>query len=89
MLVLLSQEQPKPGRMDDRQRYLSTLGLDPSATTGQVREAYRDLVKVWHPDRFEHDPRLRQKAQERLKEINEAIVDRGRTRCPHFRGDTR
>jgi len=59
--------------MDDHLRYLKTLGLKPGATADQVREAYRDSVKVWHPDRFEHDPRLRQKAQERLKEINEAF----------------
>jgi cytoskeletal protein RodZ len=31
------------------------------------------MAKVWHPDRFGHDPRLQQKAQEKLKEINEAF----------------
>ena len=30
------------------------------------------MAKVWHPDRFVHDPRLQEKAQEKLKEINEA-----------------
>jgi len=30
------------------------------------------MVKVWHPDRFGSDPRLRQKAEERLKQINKA-----------------
>ena len=29
-------------------------------------------MKVWHPDRFGGDPRLQKKAQEKLKEINEA-----------------
>ena len=44
----------------------------------QIRESYRDLVKVWHPDRFAHDPKLQQKAEEKLKEINlayQAILD--------------
>jgi hypothetical protein len=37
-----------------------------------LKAAHRDLTKVWHPDRFLHDPRLQEKAQEKLKEINEA-----------------
>lgn len=38
----------------------------------ELKAAHRDLAKVWHPDRFQHDPRLQEKAQEKLKEINEA-----------------
>ena len=53
-------------------RYLEELGLSPGATPEQIQEAYRDLAKVWHPDRFGQDPRLRTKAEERLKRINEA-----------------
>lgn len=48
------------------------LGLEPGASYEQIQEAYRDLIKVWHPDRFAHDPRLQQKAHEQLKKINEA-----------------
>ena len=46
--------------------------LEPGATPQQLREAYRDLVRVWHPDRFEADERLRHKAGSRLSEINAA-----------------
>jgi hypothetical protein len=48
------------------------LGVSEGASAQELKEAYRDLAKVWHPDRFAHDPRLQQKAQEKLKEINEA-----------------
>lgn len=51
---------------------LRVLGLPATATPGEVREAYRDLAKVWHPDRFGEDERLRSKAEQKLKEINEA-----------------
>jgi DnaJ domain len=51
---------------------LEVLSLKPGATTTEIKEAYRDLVKVWHPDRFGNDVRLRQKAEHQLKLINEA-----------------
>ena len=49
-----------------------TLGLSVGATQEQIKQAYHDLVKVWHPDRFAHDPRLQKQAEEKLKAINEA-----------------
>ena len=42
-------------------------------TTGSLHEAkrtYKDLVRVWHPDRFQSNPRLKQKADQKLREIN-------------------
>jgi len=59
---------------DELDKYHELLGLAPGASDQELKEAYRDLAKVWHPDRFSHDPRLQQKAQEKLKEINEAYV---------------
>jgi hypothetical protein len=55
------------------EQYYGVLGLKPGASEQEVKNAYRDLAKVWHPDRFAHDARLQQKAQEKLKEINEAF----------------
>jgi DnaJ domain len=51
---------------------LEVLALRPGASPLQIKEAYRDLVKVWHPDRFGSDARLRAKAEEKLQRINEA-----------------
>ena len=42
------------------------------ASLDEIRTIYRDLAQVWHPDRFEKNPRLRKKAEEKLKAINEA-----------------
>lgn len=48
------------------------LGVKPGVPVRELKAAHRDLAKVWHPDRFVHDPGLQQKAQEKLKEINAA-----------------
>jgi hypothetical protein len=48
----------------------AVLGMPPGASMEELKTAYRDLVKVWHPDRFAGNPRLQRKAQEKLKEIN-------------------
>src|SRR5438876_1079446 len=53
-------------------RYYRVLGLEPGVSLEELKQTHKDLVKVWHPDRFADDPRLQQKAQEKLKEINEA-----------------
>jgi hypothetical protein len=52
---------------------LETLGLKSTASPDEIRQAYRDLVKVWHPDRFGTDARLRAKAEEHLKAVNAAF----------------
>ena len=48
------------------------LGVKPGVSDRELKAAHRDLAKVWHPDRFLSDPRLQEKAQEKLKEINAA-----------------
>jgi hypothetical protein len=48
------------------------LGVAPDASWEEVRQAYKDLVRVWHPDRFQSDPKLRERAEQRLQKINEA-----------------
>ena len=59
--------------MDTRTAF-SVLGLPATARPQAVKDAYRDLVKVWHPDRFAGDARLQAKATERMRELNEAYA---------------
>ncbi len=53
------------------EQYYEILGLKLGATWTEVKQAYRDMAMVWHPDRFENS-RLKLKAQEELKVINQA-----------------
>jgi DnaJ-class molecular chaperone len=52
-----------------------TLDLKTGAPIDDVRKAYKDMVRVWHPDRFAGNIRLRAKANEKLKEINFAYSE--------------
>lgn len=58
--------------MDDLARYFDTLEIKRGASFEEIKRAYRDLAQVWHPDRYGHNPRLRAKAEEKLKNLNEA-----------------
>lgn len=60
--------------MHTGEAHLQTLSLDRTASFEEVREAYQDLVMVWHPDRFMHHPRLYKKAEEKLKQVNQAYA---------------
>ncbi|HYG76167.1 MAG TPA: J domain-containing protein [Planctomycetota bacterium] len=68
---------PSPPR-SEREVCLETLELPATATPEQIRQAYRELVKVWHPDRFS-EASLKARAEEKLKEINTAYEKLERT----------
>ena len=47
------------------------LGIKPGATQDEIKNAYRKLIKQYHPDKFIDNP-LQNLAQEKMIEINEA-----------------
>lgn len=53
-------------------RDLRALDLKPGASFEEIKNAYRELAKVWHPDRFGNDAKLRDRANAKLGEINGA-----------------
>lgn len=58
--------------MEELSRYFDMLEVRRGASLEEIKRAYRDLAQVWHPDRYCHNPRLRAKAEEKLKSLNEA-----------------
>ncbi len=47
------------------------LGISPAATDDEVKAAYRQLAKKYHPDNYDNNP-LSDLAQEKMQEINDA-----------------
>lgn len=49
----------------------SVLGVSASASDEEIKRAYRELVKKYHPDNYNNNP-LADLAEAKMKEINEA-----------------
>ncbi|MDT9196601.1 J domain-containing protein [Limnospira fusiformis KN01] len=71
--------------MDDIDRYYQLLNVKPGASLEEIKQAYRTLALLWHPDRYPADSHIQYQATEKFKEINYAY-DRLMTllRDPNF-----
>ncbi|GAX35393.1 dynamin family protein [Nodularia sp. NIES-3585] len=48
------------------------LGLQPTASLAEVKQAYKTLVKKWHPDLFVNQPQMQKQAEGNMRLVNEA-----------------
>ena len=58
--------------MNDISQWYGVLGVSRTASIKTIKEAYRELAQLWHPDRYVDDPELKARAEEEIKEINQA-----------------
>ena len=67
--------QPKAQTEKDKiTRAYGILGLQTNASQAEVKQAYRTLVKKWHPDLFVNQPQLLKQAQEKMHLVNDAYT---------------
>jgi DnaJ-class molecular chaperone len=51
-------------------KHLETLELKPGASWEEIKVSYRELVQIWHPDRFHGNANLQERSHQKLQNIN-------------------
>lgn len=54
----------------DIQKYLNVFELSYPTTFSEIQKKYKLMLKLYHPDKYSHDPELRAYAEEKTKELN-------------------
>ena len=65
----------------------SILGITKDATDEEVKAAYRELARKYHPDNYTDDNPLKDLAKEKMQEVNEAYDKITRSRAKKHKGD--
>jgi len=56
--------------MNDLGDYYKILDIAPEANQEEIKQSYRDLAQIWHPDKYENsNERIKKKAEENFREI--------------------
>lgn len=73
-----------------REEALTALGLESGATQEEIAAAYRELAQMLHPDKYGKSKRLRERAEQQMRVINEArdTLTRGCTRSRSTSGSS-
>ena len=74
-----------PAVVDHLRCLRDSSGLPSDANSERVKEAFRDLAQVWHPDRFTHSVPLGSQAEQKMKELNHAYS----VVCDYLEGKSR
>ncbi|MCI8303718.1 MAG: DnaJ domain-containing protein [Lawsonibacter sp.] len=65
----------------------TVLGVSQSASDEEIKKAYRELARKYHPDNYQNNP-LADLAEEKMKEINEAYDTITRQRAGGYAGSS-
>ncbi len=58
--------------MNNLEQYYQILNLKKTASLTDIKQAYRQQARKYHPDRFVNEPEKQEEAQEKFKQINQA-----------------
>jgi hypothetical protein len=60
-------------RQSTYERNCDLLEVAPGATPEEIQKSFRQLIKVWHPDRFSDQPELQRRATMKTSELTRAF----------------
>ena len=60
-------------RQTTYERYCELLEVSPGATAEEIQRSFRELIKIWHPDRFADQPELQRRATRKTSELTKAF----------------
>ncbi|HLO88672.1 MAG TPA: dynamin family protein [Nostocaceae cyanobacterium] len=70
-----SSNQPKASKEQEKVAIAyKILGLQQNASFAEVKQAYKALVKKWHPDLYVNQPQMQKKAQDNMRLFNDAYT---------------
>jgi hypothetical protein len=69
----------------DSKTLLKILGLPNGTSWEKVQETYIELMSVWNPERFDHDPQLKTRVRKKTSEIKIAYARLEEMRCAYER----
>lgn len=55
------------------EKHCDTLEVAPGAPMSEIESSFREMVKVWHPDRFPDNPQLQIRATKKTSELTKAF----------------
>ena len=67
----------------------SVLGIGKDASDEEVKSAYRNLARKYHPDNYDDDNPLKELAKEKMQQINEAYDEIQKSRAANSKDDTK
>eukprot|EP00878_Enallax_costatus_P038427 GHUV01043656.1.p1 GENE.GHUV01043656.1~~GHUV01043656.1.p1 ORF type:complete len:119 (+),score=33.13 GHUV01043656.1:347-703(+) len=75
-------------KLSKRKDYYKILGVNQHAGSSEIRKAYRNLAKQYHPDKV-HSSKEKAESEERFKEVAEAyeVLNDEEKRAAYDRGD--
>lgn len=63
---------PSDKKEQDMSPYYQILELKSGASKEEIMQAFKNLIAVWNPSRFNDDPQLKEKASAKIKELDDA-----------------
>ncbi len=60
-------------RQTTYERYCELLEVSPGASPEEIQRSFRELIKIWHPDRFADQPELQIRATRKTSELTKAF----------------